>query len=123
MTIKSVYQDPKTSTRDPKLLAERAKVTIKSAKAFLRDQSSVQVSKRWRKPAPAPGVYSPTGAPSGHYQADVMFLDDYRGVNKQRGAILTVMNTTTRAVSARALLNAKSATTAKAMAIMLDNAR
>ena len=51
MTLKSVYEDPSTSTRDPALLAKRAGTTVKSARAFLRDQASSQVAQLWRKPA------------------------------------------------------------------------
>ena len=66
MTLKSVYEDPRTSTRDPALLAKRAGVTVESAKSFLRDQTSSQVAQQWRKPAASSGVYAPTGAPPGH---------------------------------------------------------
>ena len=108
MTLKSVYEDPLTSTRDPALLAKRAGVTVKSAKSFLHDQSSSQVAQQWRKPAASSGVYAPTGAPPGHWQADVIFFEDYQGVNDRRKAMLTVLHTTTRYAVVRPLLSTKS---------------
>ena len=119
MTLRSVYEDPHTSTRDPALLAERAGVTIKSAKTFLRDEASSQVAKQWRKPSA--DNYAPTGAPAGHWQADVIYLKDYKGVNTRRMAILTVLNTTTRFVHARPLLDATAERVAEAMSSILDN--
>ena len=118
MTLRSVYEDPHTSTRDPALLAERAGVTIKSANTFLRDEASSQVAKQWRKPSA--DNYAPTGAPAGHWQADVIYLKDYKGVNTRRMAILTVLNTTTRFVHARPLLDATAARVAEAMASILE---
>jgi transposase InsO family protein len=119
MTIKSVYDDSRTTTRDPKLLAERAGVTLKSAKAFLRDQQAAQTTSRWQRPAVGP-AYAPTGAPAANWQADVIWFDLYAGANRKRRAILTVLNTTTRYAVARALLHAKAADTAAAMTEILD---
>ena len=120
MTLKSVYEDPLTSTRDPALLAKRAGVTVKSAKSFLHDQSSSQVAQQWRKPAASSGVYAPTGAPPGHWQADVIFFEDYQGVNDRRKAMLTVLHTTTRYAVVRPLLSTKSEKTAEAMRSILE---
>lgn len=120
MTLKSVYEDPLTSTRDPTLLAKRAGVTVKSAKSFLRDQASSQVAKQWRKPSASSGAYAPTGAPPGHWQADVIFFEDYQGVNDRRKAMLTVLHTTSRYAVVRPLLSAKSEKTAEAMRSLLD---
>ena len=66
MTLRSVYEDTLTSTRDPALLAERAGVTVKSAQTFLRDEASAQVSRQRRKPTA--DNYAPTGAPQGYWQ-------------------------------------------------------
>ncbi len=118
MTLRSVYENPRTSTRDAKLLAKRAGTTVKSARAFLRTVGSAKVSAGWRRPASA--QLAPTGAPQDHWQADVIWFDDYRGVNDRRKAILTVLNTTTRYAIARPLLNAKAGTVAAAMADILD---
>jgi hypothetical protein len=119
MTLRSVYEDTLTSTRDPALLAERAGVTVKSAKTFLRDEASAQVARQWRKPSAE--NYAPTGAPQGYWQADVIYLEDYKGVNARRKAILTVLNTTTRFAHARPLLNATADRVAEAMSSILDN--
>ena len=43
MTLREVYDNPKTTTRNPALLAKRAGVTLKSAKAFLATQSGAEV--------------------------------------------------------------------------------
>jgi hypothetical protein len=120
MTLKSVYEDPLTSTRDPALLAKRAGVAVQSAKSFLRDQASSQVAQQWKKPAASSGVYAPTGAPPGHWQADVIFFEDYQGVNDRRKAMLTVLHTTTRYAVVRPLLSAKSEKTAEAMRSILE---
>jgi len=120
MTLKSVYEDPRTSTRDPALLAKRAGVTVGSAKSFLRDQTSSQVAQQWRKPAASSGVYAPTGAPPGHWQADVIFFEDYQGANDRRKAMLTVLHTTTRYAVVRPLLSAKAEKTAEAMRSILE---
>jgi hypothetical protein len=93
---------------------------VKSAKSFLRDQASFQVAQQWRKPPASSGVYAPTGAPASHWQADVVFLEDYQGVNARRKAILTVLHTTTRYAVARPLLSAKAAKTAEAMRSVLE---
>ena len=90
-------------------------MSLKSAQAFLRDEGSSQVARQWKKPSAASGVYAPTGAPPGHFQADVTFVEDYAGVNDKRKAIMTVLNTTTRLAAARPLLSNKSAKTAEAM--------
>ena len=119
MTLRSVYEDTLTSTRDPALLAERAGVTVKSAKTFLRDEASAQVSRQRRKPTA--DNYAPTGAPQGYWQADVIYLEDYKGVNMRRKAILTVLNTTTRFAHARPLLDATAERVAEAMSSILDN--
>ena len=120
MTLKSIYDDPRTTTRDPTLLAERAGTTVESAKTFLRNQASSQVREQWRKPPQDSGAYAPTGAPAAHWQADVTFLEDFKGVNDRRMAILTVIHTTTRYAVARALLHAKAADTRRAMEDILD---
>lgn len=119
MTLKSVYDDARTSTRDPKLLAQRANVTVKSAKAFLRDQQSAQTVAQFTKPSNGPD-YAPTGAPAANWQADVIWFDLYAGANRKRRAILTVLNTTTRYAIARPLLHAKAVDAAAAMTEILD---
>ena len=118
--IRAIYENPRTSTRDAVLLAKRSGVDLKTAQAFLRNEASSQTSAQWKKPPQSGHNYSPTGAPAGNYQADVIFLEDYKGVNAKRKAILTVMNTTSRYAAARPLLNNKAPTVAAALEDILD---
>jgi hypothetical protein len=112
-TLREIYENPRTSTRNAELLARRAGTTIKSAKAFLATQMSAAVRTAWRRPSAE--QFAPAGAPAGHWQADVMYLGDYKGVNDKRTAVVTLMNTTTRYAIVRPLLNAKAATVAAAL--------
>jgi len=125
MTLRSVYDDPATSTRDPKLLAERANTTLKSAQAFLTAEASAQSAVSYRRPKSnstlAHSSYAPSGAPEGHYQADVIAFELYKGVNKKRKFILTVLHTTTRMAYARGLLDRKSWRVAEAFDDILRN--
>ena len=43
MTLREIYDNAKTTTRNAALLAKRAGTTVKSAKAFLATQSSAAV--------------------------------------------------------------------------------
>jgi hypothetical protein len=119
-TMKAVFENPATTTRNPQLLAKRAGVQVKSAKAFLRDQAATQITKKARKPK----TFVPTGGERGEWLGDVIYLREYRGVNKQRTAIFTIMEVNSRYVYARALTKATSAKTAEAMSsILAQNSR
>jgi len=121
MTIKQVFDDPRTTTRNPTLLAKRAGVTVKSAKAFLRDQAASQIMKRATKPPDS--AYVPTGGPRGEWLGDTIYLTAYAGVNKKRTAIFTIMEVNSRYVYARALVRATAAKVAEAMtSILTENA-
>ena len=89
MTLREVYDSPKTTTRNAALLAKRAGTTVKSAKAFLATQSNAAVRTAWRKPSGE--QFAPAGGPAGHWQADTLFLDDYSGANDKRRVVLTVI--------------------------------
>ena len=115
--IKSVFEDPKTTTRNPKLLSERANVSIKIATSFLRDQSGAQIRKGHRIDKSS---FVPTGGVRGTYLADVMYLRDYAGFNKKRTCILTIMEVNSRYVYARDLISATSAHVASAFQEMYD---
>ena len=119
-TLREVYEDPRTSTRNAALLASRAGTTLKSAQAFLRNEASAQVTQAWKKPAQDGHNYAPTGAPADHWQADTAWFTDYRGVNDKRRAALTVLNTTTRYAAARPLIDAKSSRVAEALDEIID---
>ena len=105
MTLRDIYDNPKTTTRNPALLAKRAGTTVKSAKAFLATQSSSVVRSAWRSPSAE--QFAPAGGPAGHWQADVLFLDLYKGANEKRSALLLVINTTTRYAIVRPLLHVR----------------
>lgn len=121
MTIKSIFDDPRTTTRNPALLAKRAGVQVKSAKAFLRDQAASQITKRAVKPPDS--AYVPTGGPRGEWLGDTIYLASYAGVNKKRAAIFTLMEVNSRYVYARALVRATAAKVAEAMtSILAENA-
>ena len=71
-TLQEVYDNPKTSTRNPTTLAKRAGTTIAGAKRFLNSLSSTQLGKRVvKQPAEA---FAPTGGPRGTYLADTIHL-------------------------------------------------
>jgi hypothetical protein len=113
MTIKSVFDNPATTSRNPELLAKRAGVTVKSARAFLRDQTASQITREARKPPDS--AYVPTGGKRGLWLGDVIYLREYAGVNKKRSAIFTLMEVNSRHVYARALTKATAAKAAEAM--------
>ena len=121
MTIKQVFDDPRTTTRNAALLAKRAGVTVKSASAFLRDQAASQITKRATKPPDS--AYVPTGGPRGEWLGDTIYLASYAGVNKKRTAIFTIMEVNSRYVYARALVRATADKVAEAMtSILAENA-
>ena len=62
-TLQEVYDNPKTSTRNPTTLAKRAGTTIAGAKRFLNSLSSTQLGKRVvKQPAEA---FAPRAAHAG----------------------------------------------------------
>ena len=117
-SIKQVFDDPRTSSRNPATLAARAGVTRKEAAAFLRDQAASQIRKKAVKPAEAD--YSPTGGARGEWLADVIYLREYGGVNSARECILTLLGVNSRYVYARALTKATAAKTAEALTDILE---
>ena len=117
-SIKHVFDDPRTTSRNPSTLAKRAGVSLQAATAFLRDQSAAQITKRAHKPPEED--YAPTGGPRGEYLADVIYLREYAGVNKKRECILTLMGVNSRYVYARALTKATAAKAAEALADILE---
>ena len=95
---------------------------VKSAKAFLRDQAASQITKRAAKPRAS--AYVPTGGRRGEWLGDVIYLREYKGVNKKRTCIFTLMGVNSRYVYARALTKATAAKTAEAMKeILAQNAK
>ena len=98
-TLREVYENPSTSTRNPALLAKRSGTTLKSAQAFLRDQPAAKISRRVKPPSRK--NFAPTGAV---WLIDTMYLREYAGVNSKRGAIFTAVNPNTRYAYARGLV-------------------
>ena len=123
MTLRSVYEDPATTSLNATILAERAGTTVKAAKAFLKTQATAQAEARWTKPTStstlAHSAYAPTGAPAGHWQADVIAFELLKGANIQRKFILTVLHTTSRVAYARGLTSRKAPIVAAAFTDIL----
>ena len=118
-TLREVYDNPKTTTRDPARLAKLAGTTVKSARAFLTKQGGVQVTTERRKPDDS--EFAPTGGPRGEYLCDLVFLLEYAGVNAKRASILTLMEVNSRYVYARGLTAPHSSKkTAEALADILE---
>ena len=69
-SIKAVFDDPRTTSRNPTTLAKRAGATVKAATAFLRDQAAAQIRRRAVKPPE--DAFAPTGGNRGEYLADVI---------------------------------------------------
>jgi hypothetical protein len=90
-TISEVYNDPSTSTRNPKLLAARAHTTVAEATAFLKAEASSNINKQFIQPKAGSSAYCPTGDKPDHWQADVIYFDILKGHNDKKKAILTVL--------------------------------
>ena len=117
--LRKVYDNPATTSKRANILASRAGVLLEDAESFLKHEQTAQQSKQFVKPKDL-NHYSPTGAEKNHWQSDVLFFNDFRGVNDKRIAILTVLNTTTRLVYARPLLGVKSSEIAHALKSIID---
>jgi IS30 family transposase len=114
----TVYNDPKRGLRrDPRALADATGRSLKDARAYLASTATTQAQKAWRRPALS--AYSTTGGPSGEYQADVVYLAEFVGINNRALAILTLLEATTRYVYARALTNDSAKATAAALESMI----
>ena len=117
-SIKAIYDDPRTSSKNPATLAKRAGVTTAAAAAFLKDQASHQATRRAHKPADED--FAPTGGPRGEYLADVIYLREYKGVNHNHKCVLTLLGVNSRYVYARALTKATAAKTTEALIHILE---
>ncbi|MFO0202631.1 MAG: hypothetical protein ACK528_05825, partial [Alphaproteobacteria bacterium] len=117
-TLQEVYDNPKTTSRNPTTLAKRAGTTVAGAKRFLNSLSSTQLGKRVvKQPAEA---FAPTGGPRGTYLADTIHLSAYSGVNQKRTSVLCLVESTSRYVYARGLLRIASKNTAEALEEILE---
>jgi hypothetical protein len=93
-TLSEIYNDPKSTTKNPAILAKRAGVSQALAKRFLSNLGSAQVTKAHT--APHPDSYVPLSQPVGTYVGDVIFFKDFSSVNKGFGAIFTLINSNSR---------------------------
>ena len=100
--IKETYENPALSSKDPKILAERAGVRQVEAKRYIQNLGASQVTKQHT--APNPKTYVPLCNKYGHYCADVIFFKDYASVNKKNGAISTMINSNSRYVYCRPII-------------------
>jgi hypothetical protein len=116
-TLGEIFNDPRKTSRDPTVLAKRAGTTVKSAKAFLRDQGVAQLRQRAVKPSS--DSYAPTGGEYGTWLGDVVYLKDYAGVNDKRSCLLVLMEVNSRYVYVRAMTSPTAKNTAAAMAEIL----
>jgi len=107
MTLRSVFDDPGTTTRDPHLLATRAGVTLNSAKAFLSKQAAAQTMRQHQTPPLA--AFAPSGDDYGTWLGDTIYLRDLAGVNSHRGAIFTIIEVNSRYAYCRAIVMMASA--------------
>ena len=107
MTLRSVFDDPGTTTRDAHLLASRAGVTLNSAKAFLSKQSAAQTMRQHQTPPLA--AFAPSGDVYGAWLGDTIYLRDLAGVNSHRGAIFTIIEVNSRYAYCRAIVMMASA--------------
>ena len=81
--IREVYDNPATTTKRANILAFRAGVLLEDAQKFLKHEQIAQTSKQFVKPKDL-NHYSPTGAKKYHWQSDVLFFNDFQGVDDKR---------------------------------------
>lgn len=98
-SLKHFYEEDKTLS--PLELSKKAGVSINYVKTFLKrhDEDKQILSKQKIKKHFVPagsGLFD-------HYQADVMFMHDYKFQNRRYLAVLTCLNTTTREAWAQPL--------------------
>ena len=69
-------------------------------------------------------LFVPCGSDQmGHYQADCLFMTDYKSANKQFTGILTCLNTTTRKAYARPFKNTTAKTISQLMKEIIEDQR
>ena len=71
--LQEVYDDPKTTTRNPSLLASRAGVQVATAKKFSKTQIGNLVNEKHAAPPVGSAKYCPAGSSTfTEWQADVI---------------------------------------------------
>ena len=116
--MQQIYDNPKLTTNNPVLFALRSGTTVDEAMDFLSRKTAVQMRKESHRPPKT--QQAPAGGGAGHYQADLMMLDDYRGVNNMKRMLLTILNTTSRYAYARPIADKKANTVRDAIQQIFD---
>jgi hypothetical protein len=97
----AAYASPSLQTRNAALLAKRAGINIGDAKKYLENSASWQIGRA--NPEKTPELYAPTGGSVGLYICDIMYLQDYAGVNQKRKMIFILIGANTRYVYLRGM--------------------
>jgi hypothetical protein len=121
LSLKDVFESSKETNAVK--LAELSGKSVSYVKRFLKKNVSELEVVSESKIDLKNEDFVPAGSRhSNHYQADIMFLHDYKRLreNKKYIGILTVLNTTTRKAYARAIKSTEGTGVVKAMEEMLD---
>ena len=103
-SLKDIYKETKIT--NPLQLAKEAGVSATYARNFLKKNIAELEVLSNSKIDLKKVDYVPAGSSNtGHWQADIMFLHDYKRLagNKKHLAVLTLLNTNTRQANARGL--------------------
>jgi len=84
--VARIYKDPANTSRNPKLLAERAGVSVPTARKFLSQQIGAIINEKHVKPPVGSAKYSPAGDKPDYWQADVIFFEKFKSKNLQHKA-------------------------------------
>ena len=117
-TLKDIYEE--TGETNALKLAELSKKSVAYVKQFLKKQNETfDVATNTRQKT---GGDVSSGSPvHNHWQADVMYLNDFKNLkdNKQNIGILTLLNTNTRQARARGIKSTQAKDINKAMTEMI----
>ena len=108
-----------TKENDPLILAKISGRDVSYVKSFLKKAQGLsyttghKINKK---------LYVPCGSnQAGHYQADCLFMTDYKSTNKQFTGILTCLNTTSRQAYARPFKNTTAKTISQLMREIIED--
>lgn len=115
-SLKEHYES--TKEHDPLILAQISGKSIGYVKNFLKKAQGLSYTTGHKTNKK---LHVPCGSKEpGHYQADCMFMHDYKSKNRQFIGILTCLNTTSRKAYARAFKNTEAATITKLLKEIID---
>lgn len=101
--LQNAYDEDPNLT--PLELALKAGVSVQTAKSFLK-KTDIKIQPLEKNTNEI--FYVPCGSDKpGHFQADIMYMTDFKSQNKQFTCVLTILETTTRCPYARGLKSAK----------------